>query len=248
MSAPRRIVLVVLAAALALAAPRAGRASEADVFEHKIQPVSGQLYTKAGRFELTPTANLSVNDPFFNKYLFGAKLGYHLSDTWSVHAAFSTGSSSPTASTTLCSAKPPCQPADAAQLDQLPGRIKAMGGLEVGFSPIYGKLNLFGEQVVHFDLSLLAGADWISHEEALGAAGAALAVSQGQAPPTASSFGGHVGVGTRIFLGGMVALRLELKDYLYNARIGNPEPHDQLQRQLMAELGLSFFFPSTHSR
>ena len=50
---PRALALLLAALLLAPAAARA--ANKADAFEGKIRPVSGQLYGKAGRFELTPT-------------------------------------------------------------------------------------------------------------------------------------------------------------------------------------------------
>ena len=55
--------LVLCAAVLGLLAPRAGLASEADAFENKVKPVSGQLYQKSGKLELTiPSGVLSLND------------------------------------------------------------------------------------------------------------------------------------------------------------------------------------------
>ncbi len=240
MRASRGWSAAVVAVAMAAVLPRIARASEADAFENKIEPLSGQLYPKAGRFEITPTANLSINDPFFSKYLFGLKAGYHFSEYFSLHASFSGGLSSPTGSTTICSVNttPACQPASDTQLYQLPGRIRMMGGLEGGFSPIYGKLNLIAQQVLHFDVSILAGADYFSFQKAVALADA------GSKPPDVSAIGGHLGVGVRLFFAGFMALRIELKDYLYPAEIGN-QGKNQLQRQLMAEMGVSFFFPTS---
>jgi outer membrane beta-barrel protein len=239
---PRGWRTLAFAAALAAAAPAWVAASEADAFEDKIQPVSGMLYAKSGRFEITPTANLSINDPFFSKYFYGVKIGYHLTEYWSVHGSFATGGSNPTGSTTVCTTG--CRPANLTELFQLPGRLKWMGGVEVGFSPVYGKLNLVAQQVAHFDVSILAGVDYISFQEAVSGTSAQNIFSAGGRPPTVNSLGGHLGVGTRFFFAGFMALRLELKDYLYPATIGNTG-QTQLQRQLMAEIGLSFFFPTS---
>ncbi len=234
---PRHLLLLgVLAAAPAAA-------SEADVFEGKIQePVSGVLYPKAGRIELTPTFNLSLIDPFYTKTLFGAKLGYHLTEYWSIHADFATGPSSATSSASVCPANRGCGPATAQQLYQVPGKIRMMAGGEVAFSPVYGKLNLIGEQVAHFDVSLLAGADWISYQQAMESAAAEATANGGSTPPNQSGIAGHVGLGVRIYLYRFVALRLEFKDYLYSAEIGNLGKR-QLQNQFFADMGISFFFP-----
>ncbi len=237
MTTPRRPrFLALLAAALALAAAAPARASEADVFENKIEPVSGQLYRKAGRFELTPSGSLSVLSPFYTNYFLGAKLGYHFTESWSAHASFAAGFASPNGSTTICT-RDTCSQAENAKLYQVPGRLKAIGGVEVAWAPVYGKLNLFAEQVMHFDLSLFAGPDWISYDQVLSG-------SQAGPPASTSSIGGHVGVGVRIFLSRVLAARLELKDYVYSAEIGNLGER-RLQYPLVFNLGLSFFFPGT---
>jgi outer membrane beta-barrel protein len=239
MSASRRNAAgMAIAAALALATPRPARGSEADAFENKVPPISGQLYMKAGRFELTPTFNLSVNDPFFAKYFGGLKLDYHISESWSVGVTAAAGTSSPTSSASICTANQGCAKPTDAQLYQVPGRIRTMAGIEGAWSPVYGKLNLLAEVPVHFDLSLLGGADWISHDEVLSAAVAAT----GATPGKVSAIGGHLGLGMRLFLSRLMALRLEVKDYLYQADVGNLGK-SQMQSQLFVEMGFSFFFP-----
>jgi len=188
--------------------------------------------------------NMSVDDPFFAKYLFGAKVGYHLSEYFSLHASFATGPASPTGSTSICSAisgSASCRDALPQELAQVPGKIKMMGGAEVAFSPVYGKLNVLAEGVLHFDLSLMIGGDWISYQRVVAGDQAV----SGLDPGDESTFGGHLGVGARIFLSRFIALRLEVKDYLYSVPIGNLS-RNQLERQLFTELGLSFFFPTAY--
>jgi outer membrane beta-barrel protein len=245
MSASRRTAAgVAIAAALALVVPSGAFGSEADAFENKVPPISGQLYGKAGRFELTPTLNLSVNDPFYAKTFGGLKLDYHLTEYWSFGVTGAAGAASPTDSASICTANQGCSKPTDAQLYQVPGRIRSMAGAEVAWSPVYGKLNVLAEIPVHFDLSVMAGADWISYDEVLSADQAnPPPAGAGQTPSRASSIGGHVGLGMRLFLSRLLALRFEVKDYLYSAHIGNLDK-SQLQNQLFLELGLSFFFPS----
>ncbi len=237
MTTRARSIALSCAAALACAAPVVARGSAADAFENKIKPVSGQLNTKAGKIELTLTAaQISMMDAFFSKYMIGAKLGYHLNEYWSVAATGVYGlSNSATGSTNVCKGNVGCQPATQAQLDQVPGQIRWIAGAEVAFSPVYGKLNLFAEKAIHFDLSLLAGADLVTYRDVIDATQAA----NGVTPGDARTVGGHLGVGSRIFLGRMVALRLELRDVLYSV---SALPTGKLQSQLFAEAGLSFFF------
>jgi len=223
------------AAALVALAPVAARGSAADAFENKVKPVSGQLYRKAGKLELTiPAGVISLNDAFFTKYMAGAKLTYHLSESWSLGVNGSIGTSSATGSTSICTVT--CKPADSTQLNQVPGDIKWIAGGEIGFSPLYGKLNLFGEKALHFDLSLLVGADLVSYRDVL----PATAANAGATPGTVSTPGGHVGIGARLFFARFMALRLELRDVIYKV---SALPSANLQTQLLAEAGLSFFIP-----
>lgn len=226
-----------LALLCALLAPALARGSEADAFENRVRPISGQLYRKAGRLELTPGAELSVNDAFFQKYLFGGKLTYHLSEWLSIGASGAVGPSSVTGSTLVCPPNDACRPATDAQLAAVPGEIRMKAGGEIGFSPVYAKLNFLAEKAVHFDLSLLAGVDWISYREVLPPPSSpAAAVNPGKV----STVGGHLGIGTRVFLAEWGALRIEFKDYLYRADVAGTT---RWQQQLFLEAGFSIFLP-----
>jgi len=227
----------VLLAALA-AAP--ARASEADAFEDKVPPISGQLYPKRGRIELTAGTSLSVNDPFYGKTFGSLKLTWHLSDFFSagVHAAG--GLASATGSTTICPANQGCRPANDVELRQVPGKIQWLAGVEGAFAPVYGKLNLLAEMPVHFDLAVLAGVDWVTYQKAADQQAAALG-----SPGNDSSPGIHLGLGMRFFFAGFMGLRFELRDYLYRAEIGNLQGATQTQNQLFVDVGISFLFPAT---
>jgi outer membrane beta-barrel protein len=227
------------AALLAALGAAPARASEADAFENKVPPISGQLYPKRGRIELTAGASLSVNDPFYAKTFGSLKLTWHLSELFSagVHAAG--GMASATGSTTICPANQGCRPADEVQLRQVPGKILWLAGAEGAFAPVYGKLNLLAELPVHFDLAILLGADWITFQKA-----ADLPTAQLGPPGSDSSLGGHVGLGMRFFFAGFMGLRFEVRDYLYSATIGSTG-QSHLQNQLFVDLGVSFFFPSS---
>jgi outer membrane beta-barrel protein len=221
---------LALAVALAALAPRDARGSAADAFENKVKPVSGQLYTKAGKLELTaPAGIVSFNDAFFTKYMVGARLGYHFTEWLSLGVSAAFGGTSPTGSTNICPVSLPCHPADQAQLNQVPGDIKWTGTAELAFSPVYGKLNVFAEKAIHFDLYLLAGGGLVAYRDVVGASPATV---------TAPAF--DAGVGGRIFLAPWLALRLEGRDLLYSV---SHLDKGQLQSQLFLEAGLSFFFP-----
>jgi outer membrane beta-barrel protein len=240
--------LVLLATLAAVGAPTPARAqSKSDAFAGKIPPVAGQLYQKAGRLELTLTGDLSLNDAFWSKSFAGVKLGYHLSDFWSVSGQYAMGASRPSGSAVVCPSGAGCQGAPEQQMWQVPGKLDRIVGLEVAWSPIYGKLNVASERVAHFDLSILGGADWLTYRTVVSQEQATSLFESGQAPGQTSSFGGHVGLGVRFFLNEWMAARLEVKDYIYMVSVprwadGGGKP-DMLQNQIFTELGLSVFLP-----
>jgi outer membrane beta-barrel protein len=237
----RRPTLAALAALAfaTLPAPAAAQ-SKSDALAGKIPPVSGQLYRKAGRLELTVTGNLSLNDAFYTKYFGGLKLGYHFTESVSaaVHAAG--GLAVKSGSAVVCSASTGCSDATPTMLRQVPGRIRWLVGTEAAWAPIYGKLNVLSEQVAHFDLSVFAGPDLIAYDEVLPKEAAF------RTPGVDTSVGGHVGVGLRVFFTEAIAARLELKDYIYAVKVPNVGSGSDVQNQLFAELGVSFFLPTRY--
>lgn len=239
MSARAPILAAALAAFLAGApAPAAAQSSKADAFAGKIPPVSGQLYQKAGRVELTASGNMSLDDAFYTKYFGGLKATYHFTEHLAAGLQGAGGVAVKTSSAVVCSPTKGCSDADTVSMRQVPGRIRYLVGAEAAWSPVYGKLNVLSEQVAHFDLSILAGPDLIAHDEVLAKDVAAL-----RSPGVQTSFGGHVGLGVRLFLTDSVALRLEVKDYLYSVNVPNGGIGNALQNQLFAEMGVSMFFP-----
>ena len=109
---------------------------------------------------------------------------------------------------------------------------------------MYGKLNVLAEQVGHFDLTILAGPDLIFHDKVVSAQDAAVLAANGGSPGSESTMGGHFGLGARLFLSQWVALRLEVKDYVYGVEVpNNAAAGTDWQNQLFTELGVSFFFP-----
>jgi outer membrane beta-barrel protein len=231
---------------LALAAwPAAARAgNKADAFEGKIQPISGQLYRTAGRLELTPLGDLSLNDAFFTKYFGGLKATWHFTEFLSLGASFEGGTATRSGSAVVCPPDQGCHPATTEQLYQVPGKLSGVASLEAGWTPVYGKLNVMSEAVGHFDLSLLGGVDLVLRKQVLSAD---QAIRDGLTPASQRSIGAHLGLGARIFLTEAIALRWEVRDLVYVVDVPNKAGSGQgaaaLQNQLFTSLGVSVFFP-----
>ncbi|HEX9244372.1 MAG TPA: outer membrane beta-barrel domain-containing protein [Anaeromyxobacter sp.] len=231
----------LLALLLAAAPSGAAAQSKADAFEGKIPPVSGQLFRKAGRVELTASGNLSLDDAFYTKYFGGLKLGYHFTESLSADLEATGGTAVKTDSAVVCTPSAGCGSPTAAQMSQVPGRIRWIAGAQAAWAPIYGKLDVLSEQVGHFDLSVLGGLDLVAYDEVLSATDALLGP-----PKTKTTFGGHLGVGSRLFVSEMWAVRLELKDYMYTVVVPNGGIGTKLQHQLFMEVGLSMFLPGSN--
>lgn len=205
----------------------------------RIRPVSGQLYVRKNRLEITPSAAVTFRDAFFRKYILGGSLTYYPAE-WLGFNAYG-GYSIPTVAGTAqqCDTNGGgCAPPTFADLDgPAPGQIKLVAGADVMWSPIYGKMSLLAESFVHFDLYLLAGAAGVQY-------GAPLPRDETQPELNPGSVetwtvGGNVGLGGHLHFNRHMAVRLELRDLIYQEKGENDTRI--LNHQFLFNLGLSFF-------
>jgi outer membrane beta-barrel protein len=214
----------------ASAEQEAGDVSEVDKdrlgpLRERVRPVSGHLFLKEGRFEVSPAATLSIKDAFFTKYVLGGTLTYHATETlgFSLRAGYSIPTVAASAQICTFAASDDgtttrgCRRPTFSELDgQAPGQITLMGGLDVQWSPIYGKVSLLAEQFLHFDLYGIAGASAVQYRG-----------------PGATTFtpGGNLGVGLHFFINRWVTLRTEFRDLIYVEKAINPST--TLRNQLL---------------
>jgi len=206
---------------------KAARASLAD----KIPPISGNLWAKEGRFEITPNVGFSLGDAFFQKYAFGLKLNYHFFESFAVGLHGFYALSTPGGAVSVCKSDGGCSSPSMDDLKDVPGKVSFMAGFDLAFSPIYGKVNVLAEKVLHFDVSILAGVDAVQYMQ----------------PGGSDTFtvGGHVGIGQRYFITPMLVLRIELRDYIYSSKIVQlGDSTSKIENQLMLDIGLSFLVGS----
>jgi outer membrane beta-barrel protein len=225
----------------------AGDVSEVDKdssgpLKDRIRPVSGHLLLMDGRFEVSPLVGLSVRDAFFTKFLFGLALNYHFTETWglSLRGAYTLS--------IISGAAQICTPFDATaktvagcrlptvdELTTVDGRPQNRSyglntlhaTLDLQWAPIYGKLSLFAEKFLSFNMYVLGGPALVMY-----------------GPSNSITVGGNVGLGFRFFFNRWVTLRTELRDLIYSEQ-GFPTPErDSLRNQLTFEVGLSLFLPT----
>ena len=227
------------------AADEAGDISEVDKdrlgpLRERVQPVSGHLFRKKGRFELSPSGALSLKDPFFTKYMLGATLTYHPWETFGIGVHFNYAFDSVSGAAQVCnrdasSGPVGCRSATMAELDgKAPGQINLIAGLEGQWAPLYGKLSLFSESFVHFDMYALAGVAMVRFSGPS---------PSGIGSSAQTSVGGNAGLGFRLFMNRWLTLRTEIRDLVYQEKV-LPLPATQLRQQIVFELGFSMFFPT----
>lgn len=205
--------------------------------DRRIRPVSGQLLRKAGRQEFTPTLGMSLGDPFFTKMLFGLRYGYHFGDQLSVGVGGFWAESTPSGAVTRCDSRGlNCSAPQREHLVRAPGNFQFLAGADLSWAPLYGKISVLAETVLHFDtyLALGGGVLQTSHMPPGSAR-----VEEALAPH------GSIAVGQRFYLSRAMSLRLELRDLIYPLEVhGRLGPETSIQNQLLFNLGLSIFFGS----
>lgn len=244
------MLLVVPTAALAQGEEEsAGDVSEVDKdrtgpLRERIRPVSGHVFLKDGRFEVSPSASVSIRDAFFTKYAVGASLTYHLTEQLAFNGRASYVLPVVAGASQICindagQGTVGCRLPTQQELDgRAQGQLSLVAGVDLQWAPIYGKMSLASEYFAHFDLYGILGASMVQYK--------GFVPGQTSGSLAYTTPGANVGLGMRIFVNRFVALRGELRDLVYFERLsstGTNEP-GQLRNQFLFELGASFFFPT----
>lgn len=244
--------LLVLLALLAVPAfaqksseDEAGDVSEVDKdasgpLRDRIRPVSGHLFLMGGRFEISPGVSLSVRDAFWQKIGFGAAFTYHFNEDLALSLRGMYNVSLVSGGAQICAPDGGCQPPTRDELTTLNGQpanvaygyLSLLTSLDLQWSPIYGKLSLFAEKFLSFNMYFLAGPSFLMYGP--------------QNTPTA---GGNVGVGFRFFINEWLTVRLEVRDVIYGEVGARPDritgqQQVSIRNQIMPEIGFSMFIPT----
>ncbi len=196
---------------------------ESKTLAERIPSVTRRVFKKQGRVELFPAVGWSLNDPFYNHVVATGGLSFHVLESLSIgvtgeyYAALQ--AKVPVTGGRLAGDPSVNSPAYAARL-------------EAAWSPLYGKLSILAEGVVHFDVYALAGAGVVGGSDS---------------KPTVA---GVVGLGQHYFLNDWMALRIEVRDQIFvMSRDGAAPGQDKhIQSLLSASLGMCFYLPSQFER
>jgi outer membrane beta-barrel protein len=205
-----------------------------------IKTLQQKNFLKINRWELSPHAAFVSNDPFLNRYIVGAGIGYHLTEIFAIEA--------------MVDFSPDLDEGDWKPLTtQLVNennvspdisKLTTFGSACFVFSPIYGKAAIRGRNIVNFDIygkfgmGLTATADDL---EALQAEDQPTAIAtQNQVHPT-TNFGG----GARVIFNQNVALRVEGRSMIYIETVDSDTL--EMKNNFIIQAAVSFFVPNMKS-
>lgn len=233
-------LFVLSASAFAASEDEAGDVSEIDKdasgpLRDRIRPVSGHLFLMDGRFEVSPSIGISLRDAFWQKVGFGAAFTYHFTETVGLSARATYNLSLVSGTAQICD--PTGGGCSLPTVDELTrdgegnlanvayGYMSLLTSIDLQWAPLYGKLALFSETILNFNMYGLIGPTFLMY-----------------GPNNSFTVGGNVGIGFRFFINNWLCLRLELRDVLYYEE--GAAGRNSFRNQLMTEVGFSLFFPT----
>ncbi len=190
--------------------------------QDRIKAVPRKAVLKLHRFEVAAFGAASVNDAYYTHLAGSGSLLFHLHDAFALGVgadylyAHPRGTNVDVVRFSLTSV-----PA----VYELP---KLFAHADFYWTPIYGKVSLFDDAIVHFDFYATVGG------------GVAMVADERRRPAV------NLGLGQRFFVNDWVALRLEVRDHLFvDDQEVNGQPRSDVQSYVMFMLGASFYFPFT---
>jgi outer membrane beta-barrel protein len=241
------------AAQEALADNRLDRPTQKDV-------VQNRFFIKTNRFEIAPVLGMVPNNPMVNRITGGVLGAYHFSESLAAEGAFIYS--------------PDLGAADLKGLTNTLVQIAHDGNADVDFqqpldkmelgatfavrwAPIYGKINLIGENVLNFDMYGVAGLGMLSSNVLYAKYDGS--VPDGEAPVQLVAGGRKVrvplnlGMGIDFFLSQSISLKIDARSYLYYALKPQydpdvPETEFRIYNNFVASAGVSIFVPKMNPR
>lgn len=246
----RALLFAVLFAAPAFAQKseeEAGDVSEVDKdrtgpLRDRVRPVSGHIFLMKGRFEASPELGISFKDAFYTKYAPSLMISYHFAENLGVSLRAGYAISVVSGAAEICqngaNGMRGCRTPTVAELDTAVGgvpygKMGLMADLALEWSPIYGKLATLAFlpflpfDDLHFNMYLGIGPQLVMYS-----------------PANSFTAGGNIDVGMRFFVNKFICVRTELRDVIYYEASNT----GSVRNQLMVDIGISFFLPTTFER
>jgi outer membrane beta-barrel protein len=171
-------------------------------------------FVKTARHELTVMGGYYVSDLLDGTFVVGAAYTYHLTEDAGIEASFDYSQVRSSVASRLEHDR---------GVTILPKEDRVyLVFTNLVWSPVHGKMRLFADSIVHFDIFGAAGVGIIDNATSFGVAG-------------------QFGLGTKIFLSKSWALRLDVRDQLYKQQILAVRQYVQ---DFSLTLGVSVFLPT----
>lgn len=189
-----------------------------------IAVIQRRFLPKTSRFEISGAAAATLNDPFFNNIGGVARFGYYFREKYGVEFNYFFLTTAETQVTRDLRQK-------RGVLTESLVTTKSFYGADFKWSPIYGKVTLFGRRIVPFDLYFSLG-------------GGLTQTDQGSGEPTI-----HLGTGQIFALSKSVAFRWDFSWNFFSAESERDgKKTSDTYDNLFLTVGVSFFFPEAKYR
>jgi outer membrane beta-barrel protein len=225
--------------------------------------VENRFFLKEGRFEISPVVGYVPNNPFAKRYVGGAILGYHFSETVSLQADIQY---SPDfgerdlkgLTSVLLDRAYNANSSGTTDFQQPLDKVSLAASFGLAWAPLYGKINLVGETVLNFDFYAFVGAGMVSKnnyiatydEAADPATGDIVLLTPQQSEVKVAPY---IGIGQNYFLNQFMAFKIDLRAAFYVDNAPQYDPNvpvaeQRLYNNFVAGGGLAFFFPNMKRR
>lgn len=202
-----------------------------------IAVIQRRYLPKTGRFEFYLAGGTNLNDAFFVGNGLNLRLGYYFSEKWGTELVYSY-----------------IQNENRDVTNELLNRgvntegmvsTNSFYGIDLKWTPIYGKYAYFNEKIIPFDLYFSLGVGMTEPNVGNSAAGSTVSVDNA---PTVRFGSGQIFAITK-----WMAFRWDLSWHFFNANstittTTSSSSSEDLNNNLFLNLGLSFFFPEAKYR
>ncbi len=193
------------------------KAEDEEDLSDRIKAVQRKVFLKKQRLELFPYFGFDLNDPFFTHLVLGGSLSYHLVDSLSIDArgGFVFASIEKNIVRIIRT--------EAGAILENPPEFQFHADVDLTWAPLYGKISLFGDAILHFDTYVSGGPGVFGTDEGVN-----------------PSF--NVGIGQRYFINKWLTFRAELRNYMFIEERNNAS---SLQNLMVVGLFVSLFLPTS---
>lgn len=218
--------------------------------------VQNRFFLKEGRFEITAAGGYVPNNPMVTRLsgsLFGA---YHINEKFAGEFAFmyfpDLGSNDLKGLTQKL-VEIANNRSNQSNFEQPVEKMLLDASFAGRWSPIYGKINLIGENVLNFDFYFTGGLGMISSKKYYAYSDNEVISLRYSGRTTHVPL--NAGLGLNIFLNQSLALKLDARSFIYRAPAPIYDPNDvgqqnsyRIYNDIVTSVGVSYFIPKMKPR